>query len=888
MQDRSMVDRRPSAESPRITREHLELALEGAALGTWDWNIATGETVYNDRWAQILGLELDEVEAHMKSWEKLIHPDDYPKVLQLVDDHLKGKTPVYQAEYRLRHRDGRWIWILAHGRVYEWSADGRPVRAAGIHQDITQRKEAEEALLLSREAYKNTVELTTQIPWIADPDGAVVSCDPVWKAFTGRPLKDALGNAWLDSIHPHDQQSIFERWLHSISSGEPYRATHRLRRFDGEFRYVESRAQPQRNADGRILRWYGTTEDIHERTLAEQSLRASDARLALALEGARLSTWDWDIRSGEVIRSAPWFAMLGYEEDQNTRQTAFWIEKVHPEDWPVLHRRWEAHCAGATATYSGEFRIRHQSGEWRWILSHGQIVERDENGPVRACGINQDITERRQAEEALANSERFSRLLLEAYQDCVVLLDQQGHLLYVNPAGVDRLGISAPDGVQRRQWMDLWHPDDHPSVRHALRSAFAGQQAAFQASSIPHETPPVWWDVLLSPVDHGGQQKRVLAVAREITRLKAQEEKQRDIVERERMRAILENLNEGIIIAAPDGAVLLMNRAAQEMYGFDSAADQPIHCRDLFAVVDAADASTAVLSATERPLARAVRGEVFSGVETLLRNRRTGKKWIASCGSTPVHSPAGELLLAVLSVRDVTADRSSADEIRHANQVLHELSGRLLRLQDDERKRIALELHDGTVQVLSAALMNLTVLSDSPRVRGAEFEERLVLKTLKLAQQGVQELRTMSYLLHPPVLDELGLAPALRSWIDGFSERTGIPVDIAIPDTMGRLAPEVERALFRITQEGLGNVHRHAESTAAAVRLAVSEENIKLEIEDDGKGFDRIEPGETLKSGVGLLGMRERASQLGGSLVIDSRAGRTVIGVSLPRRANGA
>ncbi len=741
-------------------RPSRDEVLHGSVLLTWDGNWQTGETTYSAQWTEMLGYAVDELAPDIKTWESRIHPEDRPKVFEALHAHLSGAQAMYECEYRLRHRDGRWIWILARGKVYERAADGSPLRIAGIHQDISKRREAEEALLLSREMYKNTVELSTQIPWVTNPDGTTIERDPLWADYTGENVRVPAGMDWLEAFHPDDRERTAASWTHAIATGEPLRVIHRLRHRDGEYRYCQSRAQPQRDEKGVIVRWYGATEDIHERVVAEQALIESERHMALAVEGAGLSTWDWNLRSGDVIRDPRWARMLGYD-DGVTHHKAFWEEHTHPEDWPTVVATWEAHCKNETHPFRVEYRMRHQSGEWRWILTHGRIVERDALGPVRACGINQDVTKRRE-----------------------------------------------------------------------------------------------------------------------------QEREERTAIERDRLEAVVQNLHEGVIIAAPDGTILLMNRVAKRMYGFDSGDPGPLHADDLFRAVDASDSFDHGLPKAQRPLARAIRGEAFSNVETHKRNAHTNEMWIGSCGSTPVRAASGELISAVLTVRDVTAERRAAQELSRANEILHELSGQLLRLQDEERRRIARELHDGSVQVLAAALMNLAMLKESPSMRNLDAERRLLARTASLTEQCVKELRTMSYLLHPPVLDELGLGPALRSWIDGFSERSGIPVEIAIPEDLGRLSPEAETALFRITQEALGNVHRHAESSTAGVRLDISMGTIELEITDDGKGFDPALSGKKgghRKLGVGLLGMRERAGQVGGSLTIESRPGRTAIRVSLPR-----
>lgn len=855
-------------------------------FATWDWNIETGETTYNEHWARILGDDPHQIQWHFDAWKERIHPEDLPAVLDAANSHLRGLRPLFQAEYRMRHRGGHWIWLQAHGRVYERNSEGTPLRVAGIHTDITARKNAEEALRLSREMYKHTVELTTQIPWVTDADGVNIYCDPAWEAYTGLSLKTALNDRWVDAFHPEDRARTIAQWNHSIVTGQRYTVCHRLRRKDGEYRFCESRSQPHRNEAGEVLRWYGTTEDIHERTVAEQSLRASEARRALALEGAHLGTWDWNLRSGEVIRDATWFELLGLEPDDN-RDLNFWRNRVHPEDLQEIDRLWEVHFKDQTRPFRAEFRIRHRSGEWRGMVSHGRIVERDAMGPIRACGINQDVTERRRFEDELTSSERFSRLLLESHRDCVALLDGSGCMLYMNPAGLKRMGVEKPDAVLGWSWINLWAEEQREQIRENARLACAGQVAEFQSRCRPDSALPGWWDVLLSPVAPVSDgPARILAVAREITHIREQEERRQEAIERERLQTILENLNEGIVIAEPDGRIRFMNRAAVLMYGLDTAAPEGLRCEDMFEAVEAIDFPGQEDSSSDRLLARAARGEAFSDIETRLRNRRNGRLWIASCGSTPVRSASGELILAVLSLRDVTGGRRAAGEIQAANTILHNLSGQLLRLQDEEHRRIARELHDGTVQTLSAALMNLSVLSESPALRELRYERTLVSRTQDFMNQSVKELRTLSYLLHPSVLDELGLVPAVRSWLDGFTERTGIPVDISMPSPMSRLSPEVETALFRIIQEALGNIHRHAHASNASVRLEIENCTINLEITDDGRGFDPARANR--KAGVGLPGMRERAVQLGGSLAVASQPGKTVIRVVLHRGTDDA
>jgi len=214
---------------------------------------------------------------------------------------------------------------------------------------------------------------------------------------------------------------------------------------------------------------------------------------------------------------------------------------------------------------------------------------------------------------------------------------------------------------------------------------------------------------------------------------------------------------------------------------------------------------------------------------------------------------------------------------KRAEEAARRLSGRILSLQDDERRRIARGLHDSLGQYLAALKMNLDVFRTSK-----DDKAKLASDCAEIVDKCLNETRTISHLLHPPLLDEAGFDSAARWYVDGFSQRSGIKVNLNLPQKLSRMHRDVEVALFRAVQECLTNVHRHSGSSVVDVRLSLSAKQIRLEIKDDGRGI----PQERLRSlnqgaadaGVGLAGMRERIRELGGSLEIRSeRAGVTVI-----------
>jgi signal transduction histidine kinase len=221
---------------------------------------------------------------------------------------------------------------------------------------------------------------------------------------------------------------------------------------------------------------------------------------------------------------------------------------------------------------------------------------------------------------------------------------------------------------------------------------------------------------------------------------------------------------------------------------------------------------------------------------------------------------------------------------REARASLEQLSRQLLQLQDQERRRIARELHDTTGQSLVALNVNLAIINKSAD-RLNEKTRRILQESISLIEQCLQEVRTLSYLLHPPVMEELGLASALRWYAEGFTERSGISVELEMQQ-LPRLAQVTETTLFRIVQECLTNIHRHSGSPTAQIRLSMDSNEIVLEVQDQGRGIPeenlRKRLNESPRLGVGITGMRERVRQLGGQLEISSGEGGTTVKTILP------
>ena len=240
-----------------------------------------------------------------------------------------------------------------------------------------------------------------------------------------------------------------------------------------------------------------------------------------------------------------------------------------------------------------------------------------------------------------------------------------------------------------------------------------------------------------------------------------------------------------------------------------------------------------------------------------------------------VHQRTSELVQKTLEVSE------QARHLDEANESLRELSARLLSLQDDERRRIASHLHDSTGGWITALAMNLSILQTEGNTLSPKAKT-VISDCIDMLRDMSDDLRTVSHLLHPPLLDEMGLQSALRWYVEEFSKRSQIPVELDISPTLGRLARECETAVFRIVQEALTNVHRHSGSPRASICLTRQQEEVHLEVRDWGTGISGMRHGMPARSGVGLQGMRERIGQLGGTFEIRSSAEGTSVIAKFP------
>lgn len=340
------------------------------------------------------------------------------------------------------------------------------------------------------------------------------------------------------------------------------------------------------------------------------------------------------------------------------------------------------------------------------------------------------------------------------------------------------------------------------------------------------------------------------------------------------LAAIVESSDDAIISKNLDGIITSWNKSAERLFGY--AADEAIGKSITFIIPpDRRDEEPTILDKLRR-------GERVDHFETV-RVRKDGRLLNISITISPLKDALGHVIGASKVARDITDRKRSEDVQKDA-----EFSSKLLKMQDVDRRRIARELHDGVGQLIIAIKMNVSQVYKE-KYKLSTSAARYVTEAFELIGQAIAEIRTVSYLLHPPMLEEIGLVSALEWYARGFAERSHITVSLELANNLGRLPQDYELSLFRVAQECLTNIHRHSGSSTATVKLMRSSKEITLEVGDAGKGIDKqlqskIASGATI--GVGFRGMQERVKLIGGSLTVQSSDRGTSIAVILPTTWN--
>jgi PAS domain S-box-containing protein len=535
-----------------LATEHRRLAniLDSTGMGTWEWNVQTAALRINECWASMLGWTTAELgPLSDRTWRDMIHPDDAPHVTAHREQHLSGEVNDYDSDFRVRHRDGRWVWMHERGAIVTRTADGRPEWMFGIRRDITLRKRQDEALAKSEEFLDRTGRAAGVGGWELD----LLTSELYWSAETYRiigapPENQPTLPAMIGMYAPHAQPVIRGAIDHSIATGEGFDLELAFIRRDGRQIWVRAVAVAA-IVDGRPVRLSGAFQDITERVTRQAALQEANERFTLATTAGGIGVWDRDM----VTRKLVWDDRMYQLYDLPPGDPAAaedWRERLHPEDRAATEQVLAEAIAGMRP-YVVEFRVVWRDGSIRHLRSAARITRDATGRPVRMAGVNWDVTEshqlaallRRQAEQQAEAFEREnavfrnSRDLLSIIQ--VEKVDGRTAFRYeaVNPALLEMTGWRPEDVIGRRPEECL--PPDHAPVmhRHYLACVLQGSSLAYQQSVMTAKGRRDF-EGHLTPIRHPGSGK-IVRLASSV----------RDVTESRSERLALERANERVTLA---------------------------------------------------------------------------------------------------------------------------------------------------------------------------------------------------------------------------------------------------------------------------------------------------------------------------------------------------
>lgn len=565
-------------------------------------------------------------------------------------------------------------------------------------------------------------------------------------------------------------------------------------------------------------------------------------------EGAAMVSED-----GTIVYSNKHFAELVKMPLEKVMGSSF--HQLVPEDGrPILN---EFHSGKGSGGYRLECALKAPDGTLVPVLLSARAMEA---GGIRSlCLVATDMTDRKLAEERARKSEQQIRLIFEQIPAVVWTTDRFMRILEGSGAGLTALNLPVEKVVGKTMQEFLDDPEGKSVPMAAHRAALKGEHRSYE-----HNFNGAIFSVNVQPLrDAEGRISGTIGVALDVTEAK------RVFASTAKLAAIVESSQDAIMGATLGGYITSWNRGAEQMYGYSAEEVVGQHVSIL--------APKERTQETSQVLERLKQGETVKPYETV-RRRKDGTLIDVSKTVSAVKDASGRMIGISAIAHDLSDRKKVETELR-------KLSARLLNVQDEAQRRMARELHDGVVQELAAAVINLSMVKDTP---GLLPEARQTLEeALKITESSVREIRTFSYLLHPPLLDAMGLQSALRWYVEGYSKRSGVDVKLHLPENgRARMAKEVELTLFRIVQEALTNIHRHSGGHRATIYMKQTDEDLTLTVSDDGNGMDA----ETLRKvrregtvlGVGIAGMKQRLQQLGGQLIISSGSTGTTVTVRLP------
>jgi PAS domain S-box-containing protein len=824
---------------------------------------------------------------------------------------------VRDAELEVMLPDGRRIFVLGHASPLR-DANGQARGSIGTFLDISprifraitgQEQNAQRMKLLA-----HAIESIDECVSVCDPEDRIIFVNRAFVRTYGYQEQELIGQPIAKVRSPFNPPEAMAGILPDTLAGHWQGELWNRRKDGGDFPILLT-TSPVLDECGRLEATVGVATDITGRKRAERLLRESQQQLQRVIEGSKDGFWDWNIATNHVTFGGRWAAMLGYRVDELDCRYETWENLVHPEDKPRVLKALADYLEGRTESYEAEHRLRAKDGKWKWILTRGRVVSRDTQGkPLFASGTHTDISQRKRVEliqasrskvlEQFYNEAKLEDILTvvlrhaeDVFPDCpasILLLDEQRRLRHGASHGLPEFYNQTIDGVEigpnvgscgaAAYWGRRIVVEDietHPNWAPYLELARKAGLRACWSEPIPSPTGIVLGTFAIYGLAPGAPAEEDLQLLQDSARLVGL------VLERRRVEETLRKTE------------FALNRAQAVAHVgswyFDVAEDRLVWSEETYRIFRKPPGSPLTYEIFLEAVHPGDRAEVHQAWTAALQGgRHSIEHRILIDGEVRWTRADAEIELdaqgrwrGVGTVQDITerktaelALQDSQRALVKSQEELRRLAGGLFQMQEDERRRISLELHDDLCQRLAMVAVEAEIIErDVPATSKAARERLRSLKSQAAAL--ADDVRRTAHQLHPAILEHLGLVAALRSYATQISGQGRLRVRFthrAMPDSVPR---EIALCLYRVAQEALRNAEKYSGQTEASVSLIGARGEIRLSIADRGVGFDLAQARG--KGGLGIVSIEERVRWAGGRLTIKTQPGEgTRLDVRIP------
>lgn len=840
------------------TTDQIGRLLEATGIVPWEANAETWQFAYvGDHARSLLGYPVDQW-YEKDFWVQHLFAEDRARAIEFCIEHSQTDDQ-YQFEYRMQRADDRIVWVQDIVNVVR--EDGRPVLLRGFLVDVTSRKQAEEALRESQERFLLAVHGSNTGLWIRDLTTNEIYLSPRWKSMLGYEASEITDGfeEWERRIHPEDRERVLATLKEYLSGCLPeYENEYRLRHKDGSYRWILSRGVSVRDAMGKPTMIAGSHVDITKLKEAQEALKVSVQSLSeremlfgKLAEAIDQVFWLTELNPERVIYVSPAFEQIwAVPVEILYRDPRSWLSMVHAGDQERVAAAFEAYVRGQAPAYNIEYRIQRPDGAIRWICDEGARIV-DTFGEVRwISGIAKDITEQKGANDALRESEERFRLMADSAPVMIWMSDLDKHCIYFNKRWLDFTGRTIEKELGEG-WAENVHPEDLRRCIKKYSNAFDDRRPFVMEYRLRRFDGEYRWiaDFGTPRYEPSGAFCGYIGSCIDITDRKLAQDAMRE--SEAKFRALFESNVLPIVYWHESDAVVDANDAYLRLIGFTQEELKTGKVRWDPTVPD-----TEIGIEREAREVLASRRQPFIQFEKEYR-LRDGRHIHVLVGASllPGKSDSGMAFVVDLTERKLT------------EQKLRDLTARLFHGHEEERTKIARELHDDIGQRLALIEIELEQLSQMTSEPSDEVP-RLIQELGKQTREIATDVQHISHELHPPKLEYLGLVSAVKALCRELSVHKKIRIDVEAHDMSTSIPRNVALCVYRVVQEALQNVVKHSRSAEARVVLEERADHMEVCICDSGIGFD---PKSTAaKTGIGLVSMHERLRLVRGTLAIES------------------